>query len=142
MPQGVFAVDHTPPLNNGSESSHGFQAATSRLPPTPAFTQSPTERLAYSHQTPQGLSKAKATAFDESVDTMNPAPLKGIRGTFVKGQLFGESHWTSFLTTSSIAIEVIRNIAKEGFSDAFGLLGKCKALAREVNLRKHPTQTS
>ena len=69
---------------------------------------------------------------------MNPAPLKGIRGTFVKGQLFGESHWTSFLTTSSIAIEVIRNIAKEGFSDAFGLLGKCKALAREVKSQETP----
>jgi hypothetical protein len=69
---------------------------------------------------------------------MNPAPLKGIRGTFVKGQLFGESHWTSFLTTSSIAIEGIRDIAKEGFSDAFGLLGKCKALAREVKSQETP----
>ena len=69
---------------------------------------------------------------------MNPAPLKGIRGTFVKGQLFGESHWTSFLTTSSIAIEGIRGIAREGFSDAFGLLGKCKALAREVKNQETP----
>jgi hypothetical protein len=69
---------------------------------------------------------------------MNPAPLKGIRGTFVKGQLFGESHWTSFLTTGSIAIEGIRDIAKEGFSDAFGLLGKCKALAREVKSQETP----
>lgn len=69
---------------------------------------------------------------------MNPAPLRGIRGTFVKGQLFGESHWTSFLTTSSIAIDGIRDIAKEGFSDAFGLLGKCKALAREVKSQETP----
>jgi hypothetical protein len=69
---------------------------------------------------------------------MNPAPLKGIRGTFVKRQLFGESHWTSFLTTGSIAIEGIREIAKEGFSDAFGLLGKCKALAREVKSQETP----
>jgi hypothetical protein len=69
---------------------------------------------------------------------MNPAPLKGIRGTFVKGQLFGESHWTSFLATSSIAIDGIRDIAKEGFSDAFGLLGKCKALAREVKSQETP----
>lgn len=69
---------------------------------------------------------------------MSPAPLKGIRGTFVKGQLFGESHWTSFLTTSSIAIEGIRVIAKEGFSDAFGLLGRCKALAREVKNQETP----
>jgi len=69
---------------------------------------------------------------------MNPAPLRGIRGTFVKGQLFGESHWSSFLTKSSIAIEGIRDIAKEGFSDAFGLLGKCKALAREVKAQETP----
>jgi hypothetical protein len=69
---------------------------------------------------------------------MNPEPLKGIRGTFSKDQLFGESHWTSYLTTSSIAIEGIREIAREGFSDAFGLLGKCKALAREVKSQEAP----
>jgi len=69
---------------------------------------------------------------------MNPPVLRGIRGTFVKGQLFGESHWTSFLTKASIAIEGIRDIAKEGFSDAFGLLGKCKALAREVKSQEIP----
>jgi hypothetical protein len=69
---------------------------------------------------------------------MNPEPLKGIRGTFSKDQLFGESHWTSYLTTSSIAIEGIREVAREGFSDAFGLLGKCKALAREVKSQEAP----
>lgn len=69
---------------------------------------------------------------------MNPEPLKGIRGTFSKRQLFGESHWTSYLTTSSIAIEGIREIAREGFNDAFGLLAKCKALAREVKAQEAP----
>lgn len=69
---------------------------------------------------------------------MNPEPLKGIRGTYSKRQLFGESHWTSFLSTSSIAIEGIREIAREGFSDSFGLLGKCKALAREVKSQEAP----
>ena len=69
---------------------------------------------------------------------MHPEPLKGIRGTYSKRQLFGESHWTSYLTTSSIAIEGIREIAREGFSDAFGLLGKCKVLAREVKAQEAP----
>lgn len=69
---------------------------------------------------------------------MNPAPLRGIRGTYTKNRLYGESHWTSYLTTSSIAIEGIREIAHEGFSDAFGLLAKCKALAREVKTQESP----
>jgi len=69
---------------------------------------------------------------------MDPEPLKGIRGTYSKRQLFGESHWTSYLTTSSIAIEGIREIAREGFNDAFGLLAKCKALAREVKAQEAP----
>lgn len=71
---------------------------------------------------------------------MNPEPLKGIRGCYSKQQLFGESHWTSYLTNSSIAIEGIREIAREGFSDAFGLLGKCKVLAREVKAQEAPDQ--
>jgi hypothetical protein len=75
---------------------------------------------------------------DESLKHMNTEPLKGIRGTFSKHQLFGESHWTSYLTTSSIAIEGIREIAREDFSDASGLLGKCKALAREVKSQEAP----
>jgi hypothetical protein len=75
---------------------------------------------------------------DESLRHMNPEPLRGIRGTYSKRQLFGESHWTSYLTTSSIAIEGIREIAREGFNDAFGLLGKCKALAREVKAQEAP----
>lgn len=61
-----------------------------------------------------------------------------MRGTFAKNRLYGESHWTSYLSKSSIAIEGIRDIAKEGFSDAFGLLGKCKALAREVKAQETP----
>lgn len=69
---------------------------------------------------------------------MNPEPLRGIRGTYIKGQLYGESHWTSYLSTSSIFIEGIRDIAREGFTDAFGLLGKCKALAREVKAQETP----
>jgi hypothetical protein len=73
---------------------------------------------------------------------MHPEPLKGIRGTYSKRQLFGEGHWTSYLTTSSIAIEGIREIAREGFTDAFGLLGKCKALAREVKAQEHPDKES
>jgi hypothetical protein len=81
---------------------------------------------------------SREIVLDESLRHMNPEPLKGIRGTFSKDQLFGESHWTSYLTTSSIAIEGIREIAREGFSDAFGLLGKCKALAREVKSQEAP----
>jgi hypothetical protein len=81
---------------------------------------------------------SREIVLDESLRHMNPEPLKGIRGTFSKDQLFGESHWTSYLTTSSIAIEGIREVAREGFSDAFGLLGKCKALAREVKSQEAP----
>lgn len=46
----------------------------------------------------------------------------------------------NYLTKSSIAIEGIRDIAQEGYTDGFGLLGKCKALAREVKAQERPDE--
>lgn len=46
----------------------------------------------------------------------------------------------SYLTKSSIAIEGIKDIAQEGFTDGFGLLGKCKTLAREVKAQERPDE--
>ncbi|KAM0713849.1 hypothetical protein Q7P37_010811 [Cladosporium fusiforme] len=122
-------------LPGASDLLLGPSPSSSKFPPSPAVTQSPISRLSESQQ-PASRPALKRPRPEN--DLGHSEPLRGIRGSFAKRQLYGESHWMSYLTKSSIAIEGIREIVQEGFEDGFGLLRKCKTLAREIKAQERP----